>query len=282
MRLPESKIKSAILHPNEDVRLAAVDYFSDAYSEDQTVMPLVIEAVEKYGRDCAFRILRDVERLPQTKETIQWLANELRRDYNTKDIPEDNYRCAVAIALCQAQVELLSTDFCNLPSFPNEMKEIVTERLEMASWDLETAWKALESLGLDTMRRNEFTQADIRRTQRITETLARNPDERSDMVLCLLRREYPPGNDQLMDWMEPIIVELAGEMRLQQAIPILMERLHEDNMEVVDAAITALSKIGGDAVVKAVADEWWAANCEWQDTVANVLEHIHTDRCVEK
>jgi len=115
MRLPESKIKSAILHPNEDVRLTAVGYFSDAYSEDQTVMPLVIEAVEKYGRDCAFRILRDAERLHQAEETVKWLSSELRRDYNTKDIPEDNYRCAVSIALSQAQVGLLSTSFCDLP-----------------------------------------------------------------------------------------------------------------------------------------------------------------------
>ena len=45
-------------------------------------------------------------------------------------------------------------------------------------------------------------------------------------------------------------------MRLQQAIPVLMERLHEEELSLVDAAITALSKIGGDAVVEAIAEQW--------------------------
>ena len=63
MRTPESKIKAAILHPEEEIRLCAVEYFSDAPCEDETIMPLVIQAVEKYGRETGFRILRDAERL---------------------------------------------------------------------------------------------------------------------------------------------------------------------------------------------------------------------------
>ena len=147
MRLPEPEIKSAILHPQEDVRLTAVGYFSDAFSSDLTVMPLVIQAVEIFGRETAFRILRDAERLPQTKDSIQWLSDELRRDYDTQDVAQDNYRFAVAIALSRTQVELLSADFNDLPAFPSELKPAVNERLEMASGDFETAWQAFETLG---------------------------------------------------------------------------------------------------------------------------------------
>jgi hypothetical protein len=281
MRLPESDIKSAILHPQEDVRLTAVGYFSDAFSNDLTVMPLVIQAVEKYGRETAFRILRDAERLPQTKDSIRWLSDELRRGYDTRDVAQDNYRFAVAIALSRAQVELLSADFIDLPAFPSELKPAVNERLDMASWNLETAWQAFETLGRQTMQRNEVTQADIRRSVRIIESLAQYPDDRGDFVMCLLRREYPPGDDTLMDWLDPSIIDLAGEMRLPQAIPVLMERLHEDDESVVDAAITALSKIGGDTVVEAIAEQWGDWSNEWCEMVADVMEHIHTDRSVQ-
>ena len=51
MRLPESKIKEAILHPDADIRERAVRYFDDSFSRDVSVMPLVIEAVERYGRE---------------------------------------------------------------------------------------------------------------------------------------------------------------------------------------------------------------------------------------
>ena len=107
VRLPESQIKQAILHPEEEVCLTALTYFTESFSRDETIMPLVIEAVGKHGRQAAFRILRPADRLPQTPLTIQWLVNELRRDFNFEDVHDDNYRFAIAILLCEADPELL-------------------------------------------------------------------------------------------------------------------------------------------------------------------------------
>ena len=49
MRLPEEQIKQAILHPELSVRTLALHYFSRSFSDDTTVMPFVVEAVEKFG-----------------------------------------------------------------------------------------------------------------------------------------------------------------------------------------------------------------------------------------
>lgn len=46
MRLPEEKVKQAILDPDAELRERAVRYFSDSFSEDAILVPLVIEAVE--------------------------------------------------------------------------------------------------------------------------------------------------------------------------------------------------------------------------------------------
>ena len=81
MRYPKSKIKEAIFHAEEEVRLTALGYFADSFADDESIMPFVIEVVEKYGRASAFRVLRDAERLPQTEATLDWLVSELRRDY---------------------------------------------------------------------------------------------------------------------------------------------------------------------------------------------------------
>ena len=86
MRPPESKIKEVVLHPEEEVRLTALDYFSRSNAKDETIMPLVIEAVEKYGRDRAFRILRSADSLPQTDATVGWLAEELSKDRDLADV----------------------------------------------------------------------------------------------------------------------------------------------------------------------------------------------------
>jgi hypothetical protein len=59
MRLTVEKIKQSILHTDEEVRLTAVSYFADSFSLDPTAMPLVVQAVEKFGRDSSFSILRN-------------------------------------------------------------------------------------------------------------------------------------------------------------------------------------------------------------------------------
>jgi hypothetical protein len=54
MRLPEAKIKEALVHPDKLVRQEALLYFADCYSRDAEVMPLAIQAIETYGRSQAF------------------------------------------------------------------------------------------------------------------------------------------------------------------------------------------------------------------------------------
>ena len=44
MRLSEEIIKQAILHPQLEIRQRAVRYFSNCHSEDESIVPLVIQA----------------------------------------------------------------------------------------------------------------------------------------------------------------------------------------------------------------------------------------------
>lgn len=58
MRYPREKIQEAILHPDINIRERAVNYFTQAYSPDPSLMPMVIQAIEKYGRtDEAIRLI---------------------------------------------------------------------------------------------------------------------------------------------------------------------------------------------------------------------------------
>ena len=128
----------------------------------------------------------------------------------------------------------------------------------------------LEELGRRTMSKGEFTAKETRYASRIIESMAQYPDERGDMVLDLLQRHYPAKGISLMHWLEPEIVRLAGQMRLQAAIPILVEHLHSDEDSLIDAAETALMKIGTDAVVEAIADDWPDSSEDFRGSAADV------------
>lgn len=84
-----------------------------------------------------------------------------------------------------------------------------------------------------------------------------------------------------MEWLEPAVVELAGSMRIFEAIPYLMERLGDEDLVLSDATATALMKIGNDAVVEAIADECWDETNDFQGSAADVLERIHSELCLQ-
>ena len=81
MRYPEDKIKEAILHPDLDVRDTAIRYFYSSTNPDHALMPLAIQAIEKYGRIKAFSFTHYLNHLPQTEQTIGWVIAELQLDF---------------------------------------------------------------------------------------------------------------------------------------------------------------------------------------------------------
>jgi len=98
MRFPEPRTKAAIQHAEQEVRLLELGYYADSYARDESVMPLVMQAVETNGIDDSFKVLRDAERLPQTIQTIDWLITQLGRDdLDLKKICHDNDRFAIGL-----------------------------------------------------------------------------------------------------------------------------------------------------------------------------------------
>ena len=281
MRLAEAKIKQGILHAEEEVRLAALRYFSQSFSSDESLMPLVIEAVEKYGRPHAFQMLRSASGLAQTPETVNWLVEELSKEWDISRVEDDNYCFAAALILCGARTDLLRPDMITLRCFPAELAGWLAERLKMVSWDWKAGWDALESLGEEVREHDGFRPADIQRCHRIVESLARYREE-SPTILRLLQRRYRGQEEDRMGWLEPAIAELAGRMKLEEAVPTLLEWLCEDDLQLENACISAFTRIGGDSVVHVLTEEWDSNEIEFQFTAASVLEDIHTDLAAEK
>src|SRR6185437_11943144 len=77
MMLPAVKVRDATLHADQDVRDEAVYYFANSHSSDPTIMPLVIQAIEKNGFENAFSAYSFLNDLVQTDETVRWLIEQL-------------------------------------------------------------------------------------------------------------------------------------------------------------------------------------------------------------
>ena len=279
MRTPESKIKAAILHPEEEIRLDAVEYFALARCEDVSVMPLVIQAVEKYGQAATAEILHGALRLPQTEASVDWITDQLRRDYDLSDVVQENHCIYLAWILFHTSPPLFAkrfNDFIATPGFPKPLRRLLKERLDTFAWDWDRGWAALKYYALDTQQHgfdnNAHEWGDI-----IVESLARQ--QQTDKVLALLQGQHDDEDPCLMCRLRPRIVEMAGEMRLTAAVPLLMELFHT---MLSCGTRLALAQIGGDAVLEEIDARWRRGGREFRRWAARLLEKLRGDNCAER
>jgi hypothetical protein len=281
MRLSEEKIKQAILHRQREIRERAVRYFDDSYSEDEGVVPLVIQAVEKYGRVDAYHLVGGSVHLRQTEETIAWFIEELQDPASEH---YENYLFNLNRVLCNADPALLlprESEIFETCRFYRPLSDCLRLRLELISWDEAACWQRLEQIcedGKDKRYANEF---DWGVAAEILEALARFGGEVEQRVLAVLSEKIESFENHPMKWMEPLMVKLAGLLRMDAAVPVILGKLHEDADVLAGHCMEALARIGTDAVVAAVADEFAGGQRRFRLYATSVFEKIHSDLAVE-
>src|SRR5476649_1701050 len=130
MRLPADKVQEAILHADQDVREAAVYYFANSFSADPGIMPLVIQAIEKFGFDDAFETYAFMKNLVQTDETVRWLIQQLKNLGQPANEKEAEPILAYISALVHADPGILKNHESEIMALEidHESKEAITER----------------------------------------------------------------------------------------------------------------------------------------------------------
>src|SRR5262245_55933820 len=261
MRLPEAKIKEGILHPEIMVREEALRYYADCFSRDTEVMPLAIQAMEKFGRENAFRYVHPLEQLAQSESTIDWVIREVHREVKGAEA-YDSYHFTLSRLLCAADLKLVAPraqEIVSAPGFTKEMVPGFQERPQLAAWDAGQCWKELEHISAQALCGKDASEVDFDHANRVVEALARQGQTEVDRLLELLAQKVEDFENDPMSWMEIFLVTFAGEMRLERAIPLVVSKLHECGEILSEECVTALAKIGTDAAVEAITEGWLAS-----------------------
>ena len=284
MRLPEAKIKEAIVHPEKLVRQEALLYFADCYSRDAEVMPQAIQAIETYGRRDAFLYFHVLAHLAQTEATVEWTIKELHPEEDKAE-DQDSYFPTLSRLLCSADPQLLAPradEILQAPGFFKELLPGFRESLQLASWNADQCWKELERICTEGVGKNHSSDVDFGHARRVVETLARQGEKSADRILDLLGKEVEDFDTDPMTWLEVFLVELAGEMRLERAIPLIVKKLHECGEVLSEECVEALGKIGTDEAAEAVTEGWLEAEWDYRLYATSALEKIHSDTTVRK
>ncbi len=285
MRLDEQQIKQAILHPNPEIRLKAIKYFTDSHSDDPSVMPVVIESVQQHGRGAAlFGTLRRAETLAQSPPTIDWMIDELQLDCDRSDKTRDNYLLAVALILYSADPALIvdrRDRIVSSPGFHEKLIPLLDGRLKLHTASWRECWDKLVEFCHSHPDDEPFTLSTTRTANDIVDALGRKlVNDREARHACLA--EYSVleqgGNEWLGEWSK---VRLTGAMRDHTAIPWLLDTMALSDNWICDEAVTALSRIGTDETVQQIAALFPDADEVFRNYATESLQHIHADSVVD-
>ncbi|HEV3260421.1 MAG TPA: SEC-C metal-binding domain-containing protein [Gemmataceae bacterium] len=284
MRLPEAKIKEAIVHPEKLVRHEALLYFADCYSRDAEVMPQAIKAIETYGHSHAFPHVHVLAHLAQTEATVDWVIKELHREED-KTEDHDSFFPALSRLLCSANPQLIAPRADEILQAPGFLKELVPEfreRLRLAAWDADQCWKELERTCAEGVGKHYSSDVDFGHASRVVEALARQAEKYVERILDLLGKQVEDFETDPMTWLEIFLVMVAGEMRLEQAVPLIVKKLHIMGDVLSEQCVEALGKIGTAAAAAAVAEGWLESEWDYRLYATSALEKIHSDTTVRK
>ena len=151
MRLSEDKIKAGILHPDRDVRDAAGMYFSRSACRDPSILPLAIQAIEKYGWEQAFLVPPVVEGLPLSDETLPWVLDQLQHNELLKDrtMLGRGWHGALVSFLWKADAKLLArhkVEILGIKGLPKDDRDLIEMRIDLLTVNADTCWRELELL----------------------------------------------------------------------------------------------------------------------------------------
>ena len=281
MRFPEDKIKDAILHPDPEIRDRSVSYFARSFSADPAIVPLVIQAVESHDKNTAYQLVGDAGDLRQSEGTIAWYVKELNDPQSGQ---YRNYASNLSRAVVAADPVLLlphEAAILESPHFVPHLKIPFVERLRMRSWDEAKCWQELERFCEDGKDKQSIADLDYDRGRHIVEALARHGPACEPKVRALLSQEVDDFEHNLMRWLEPLAIRLAGQARLEPLVPLLVLKLHTDDAILGGECEEALTRIGTPAVVRAVAEAFPAADDRFRSYAAGTLERIPSDLTVE-
>jgi hypothetical protein len=280
MRLTEDQVRPALQHADRQVRTAALDYFAMSFSRNPAIMRDVIATIERFGTRETFPSWFPLANLAQTEETVAWAMKRLESPPSTD--PDREFSRNLQPLLLEADwkaVEPHREAVLALPGLSRSSVARLRRRFELAKMTADQLWRRLEEIaaaGQGKQRRKDIESSEAKAIVAALGRDASNADRMSEW----LRREFDRDAETPQAWLEIFAARMAGEMRYEPAVPLLVDKLDVGEKVLSEEANVALMKIGTDAVIRAVCNVYPNAEYHFRDYAVRLFGGIHTDLAV--
>ncbi|AWB43992.1 hypothetical protein DCC85_06990 [Paenibacillus sp. CAA11] len=238
MFTPE-QVKPFLLHPDALVSNGAIQYFAESYQYTDGIMELVLDKLRRTENPGSVYLHWAIH-FPQSSQTVAEIVKLLLSD-DLKDMQKD----LLSQILLSSSPRLLEQVSSELEHLPEEIRTKAQVHMGIASLSAEELTAAFEQMleasrGLD-YGDLEYDYLDYLITQMVqTGALAE---------LQVIGKLKDHNREDLEDYTTAYYAQAAGRMKLESAVPLLIEFLTSENDLLVEQSLDALVRIGGDEVI---------------------------------
>ena len=244
MLLPE-EVKPFICNEEKIVREHAVNYLANSFNHDDDIMPLVIESCNKFGEKENGSLLSMAKHFTQSETGLRTILEWLEKTncINTVYI----YNGIIS----QADLDLLKPLIPEIYKYKNisdTTEDVIKRRLSFADCSTLVLWDELFDY-CNEIKHKRLDQIYYPHGLHIIEALAKRDDLPVEELL-----EYLEDDKNFYRYDELYMTILAGEVQLEETIPILFEKLRLEADLICEEAANALIKIGTENVIRQLKD----------------------------
>lgn len=252
------KLREFILDTDSNVRNEAACYFYEGYIQDPQILSLTLQACQKYGfEDCGLLLAHASRQIVD-----DFTAAKLLKILNETD--EINAQMHLTHLLNNASIGFLEKNIDAMPTRVDERQwNVARNRLEFDGYSGKQLWQALEEYS----EKHENQQTDASYHGPLIASLAHH-DFPDPSRICELIEEHEGK------WLELFLIQLAAERKIEQVVPIINEKLAEDDLSLSDTCSKALARIGTESVVNAFKEGFKNGSWGYQLSASDIFGRI--------
>jgi SEC-C motif len=258
-------VKPFLLHEDPDVRDRATSYFSDTWSEDPELLPLVLDACDKFGFNENLRCLQDASHFVVSETSVSRVLEYLKQEQDlfTSDTLNE--------LIVHAPGEILRTHLDAIDQTPRIKPGTlrrVRRRIEYMEWSADQICAELQAFSTRSEEDNEG-EVDLEYAADLIQALSRHNTPDVETLCRLIRKP-----EKEFGWLQLFHIDLAGNRRLKEAVAPLVEQLHEDDDFLLENSQDALARIGDVEAIRLIRRDFAEAPFHFRLFAATVLGAI--------
>lgn len=265
--LQQQKVKELIDHSDFRVVKYALKYFNISYSQDKEIINLALQVYDEVSDLERRQILINLTNLKLDERAFLTILNKLKSKDSNYDLLEN--------IIANAEISLIEKYINELRANLKVAKERIEVRLIMHK---ETTYDLLEDLRFftDLNEKNEAYEFNYDYGLDIVSELSKREDISTEYFMKMVNKNFMKKGYH--GYFEIYLLNLLGELREKDAIPLLVARLNDenDNDIVSDEVMYALRKIGTDDVVEEIYRNYKINSWEFRLFAAGTLGGIKT------